>query len=101
MLVTLRGDTHDMGSRETGQTALSPRISSVEFSPGLLEQTDPELAVPTGSETWFAIGSNRQVLVNYHGSFLAVQEETDHVDAGLVNFLCHKQSLHTVRELSQ
>ena len=101
MLVRLRGHAHDVRGCEARQATLRPRIGAMELGPGLFEETNPELTVSARRERWLTIGSAWQVLIDEDRRFLSVQEESNHVDARLVDLLGDKHGLDSLWELGE
>ena len=101
MLMTLRWNSHNVRSCKAWQATLCPCVSSMELGPGLLEETNPDFAVPARCKARLAIGTHRKMIIDNNGSLLTVQVENDHVDSSLVNLLSQEHLLDAIGKLGQ
>ena len=100
VLVAFRGHAHNVRSGETGQSAFYPGIGSMQLGPCFLEETDPDLSISASCEGRLSVLANRQMIIDDHWGFSAVDKKSHHVDTSLVDLFRHKHVLDSLRELS-
>ena len=71
----------------------------MQLGPCFLEETDPDLSISASCEGRLSVLANRQVIIDDHWGFSAVDKKSHHVDTGLVDLFRHEHVLDSLREL--